>query len=746
MSTLGGPKREGGLGAVAIAFWPWDSGAEVLRTLRSAIAGAAQTTAILLPESDLVTPLLARLNASERARIVSLNHPGNTLPAFLDRVAATHPGADLGVVADAGELPDGWLARLSNAAHSDDTVAVATAQVIGGPRPSFADLAQVERPADDGCDDARVLETGRRRAVPGTTTAPRVLLPEPSCSLIRRTAFGLLGGLDPQFSHPRVLLADFAARARELGLSCALAPDTVVIDSRGRREPCPPDELQRLQQRHAWLSAARADERAIDVGALRHALIATRARREGTSVTLDARALGTGFGGTQTYVGALLLALARTGRVSVRAVLADEPDRELRTALADAGVEPVTYVEAASGELRRTDLVHRPQQVFTPSDLRLLQLVGERLVVSHMDLIGYRAPTYHASVDDWRGYRRSTRLALAAADRVIFFSEHARRDAIAEELIAEDRTAVAGIGVESIPEASSSDRPARVPADREFLLMIGADYAHKNRPFALELVEQLRLRHGWRGALVLAGAHVAYGSSHAAEHELLHSRPELADHVIDLGPVSEAEKGWLLRSAVAHVACSVYEGFGLAPLEAAAAGRPCIYAPCTSLREIIDPAAATIVPWDAAASADAAAGLLHAGPTRDQHLGLLARELELHTWDRVVPRILAAYADALSSPYRGAVPRAWEELEREELSVALHDAYNQLDARVRDGLALIDQRGALLTRAQQRGLMRVAARPWLRGPLLGGFGLLGIDQRAPRAAVRADVEPPESAT
>ncbi len=189
----------------------------------------------------------------------------------------------------------------------------------------------------ESCDCVAVRGDERRDPILGTTPAPRVLLPAPNCCLIRRTTFGLLGGLDPRFSHPRVLLADFAARGRELGLSCALAPDTVVIQSRAGLGPCPPDELERLHQDHAWLAAARADETALDADALKHALIANRARRQGMSVTIDARSLGSGFGGTQTYVGELLLALAHSGRVAVRAVLAVRPDPELAAALADAG-------------------------------------------------------------------------------------------------------------------------------------------------------------------------------------------------------------------------------------------------------------------------------------------------------------------------------------------------------------------------------------------------------------------------
>jgi glycosyltransferase involved in cell wall biosynthesis len=739
VSTPIGSGEERVLGPVVIAFWPWNAEASALATLRGAISGAPDAAAVLLPDNALAAELVTRLAPPERGRVSRVGGPDDDgLRSFLHRIAAACPGADLAVVADAGEMPAGWLARLLAAAHTDDTVAVGTARATGGTAPTLAALEATDRDTEAVAPGERGGHTGHTGLPLPGSLVPRVLLPEPNGCLIRRSAFELLGGLDPELSHPQALLADFAARGRELGLSCALAPDTIIRRSAGGLDPCPSAELQTLERRHPWLRAARTDERALDPGPLKRSLVASRAAREGISVTVDARSLGSGFGGTQSYVGSLLLALARSGAVSVRAVLGAEPEPELHEELMASGVEIVDYEDAARGELPRTDVIHRPQQVFTPSDLRLLQLVGERLVVTHMDLIAYRAPTYHDSVDAWRAYRRTSRLALATADRVIFLSEHARRDALAEELVPEDRAVVAGIGIAPAPALADGDRPGRIPADTDLLLVLGADYAHKNRPFAIKLLGELVRRHGWPGMLVLAGAHVPHGSSVDAEAELLRARPDLAARVIDLGPVSDAEKRWLLGSAVAHVAPSTYEGFGLAPLEAAAVGRPCLYAPRSSLAEIIDPAGATIVPWDPAATADAAVELLRPGPARERHLRLLAEALQQHTWERVIPRILAAYEGAVASPSRASAPRAWAELKREELAA-------DLLARVADGMALIDARGALLTPAQQRGLMRVAVRPWLKRPLLGGFGLLGIDHREPRGAGRADGEPSDSA-
>jgi glycosyltransferase involved in cell wall biosynthesis len=559
-----------------------------------------------------------------------------------------------------------------------------------------------------------------------------VLTLSPHCTYIRRSALELIGEFDESLTHPAAALADFAAAALNRGLSCVLADDVWVEPPPDAFPASPEAEMRSVSERHPWLGAARDDEAALDPGPLRRALVSARTARTHATVTIDARALGTGVGGTQTYIESLVLALVRSGRLTVRAVVSGDASDEVIERFAGEGVEIRTYEEAAAG-LPRTDVVHRPQQVFTPHDLRLLHLLGDRVVISQLDLIAYRIPAYHASIDAWRAYRRATHLALGAADRVVFCSEHARRDAITEGLIEPGRTAIAGIGVEPGDRGEPPQLPGQVPTGRELLLLLGSDYQHKNRPFGLQLVDQLRKRHGWDGLLVLAGGHVPHGSSAETEAELLRERPDLAAHVLEIGSVSEPEKRWLMEHAAALLCPSTYEGFGLTPLEGALRGAPCIYPACTSLGDVIGSEAATIVPWDAAASADAAIRLLHDGPERKRHLDLLAAALRRYSWERVVEQLTGAYLDAIASPYRASAPRAWEDLKREELIVQLDSRRRTLEEQIAHYQPLIE-RDVSLTYAEQTGLMRVASREWLKRPLLGPFAIIGRVNRRNKAA------------
>ena len=72
---------------------------------------------------------------------------------------------------------------------------------------------------------------------------------------------------------------------------------------------------------------------------------------------------------------------------------------------------------------------HRPFQVVTPLDIALLRRLGRAVVVTQQDLIAYHNPAYFDDYAAWHGYRELAREALAAADRVAFFSGHAAGEA-----------------------------------------------------------------------------------------------------------------------------------------------------------------------------------------------------------------------------------------------------------------------------------------------------------------------------
>ncbi len=689
--------------------------ARALATIWSVVEHSSASTPVILAGPPAAVQQIAEEPAveAEGGMLLGLAVDCETDVAALNTAVKTSFPGDVVVVAPGMRVTAGWFEGLRAAATSDSTVASATPLSLGAG-------------ATEDLDEAacRVRERALR-------LYPRTATIGPGCAYIRRSALELAGPLDDSLALDGAL-ARFALRALALGM-VHVAADDVLVEGPPDGSGAPGEPRVSPGQTDDPVQETIAGD---EHGPLHRALNRARGALGALSITIDGRALVSAVGGTQTYIIELVLALARQPAVTVRVLVPpDLSDRAADAFNAAGDIELLPYEQAIDGA-PLTDVIHRPQQVFTPDDLGLLRLVGERVIIGQQDLIGYHNPSYHTDIDSWRGYRRTTRLALAGADQVVFFSNHARSDALAEDLLPAGRTHVVGIAPEALEHASVPDRPpAGLSADGPFLLCLGADYAHKNRPFAIELLGALHDL-GWHGRLVLAGTHMPHGSSREHERDLLSGSPDLAGSVIDLGPVDEPCRRWLYTHASALIYPTTYEGFGLLPFEAAQSGLPCLFAAQASLAELAGDAA-TIIPWDAHASATAVLPLLSDGPARDHHLSQL-RALPIPSADNVAQQLIAVYEQALSDPPSEASPRIWQELDRERYIVRLdrdiddlkrtaqeyQDAYHALEDRVRIGLPLIDN-GGLLTPAQQRGLMRVASRRGLGSAVLAPLGLLG---------------------
>jgi glycosyltransferase involved in cell wall biosynthesis len=489
-------------------------------------------------------------------------------------------------------------------------------------------------------------------------------------------------------------------------------------------------------------------------------LAAAQAQAEMTNqtrlaVTIDARALDGALMGTQVHVLELVRALARTGELSLRVLIyAERIDRATLGLLRGLPGTEILAVEEIDEQTPTSAVFHRPLQAFSPGDVALAWRLGERVVLNQLDLIAYRSPGYFPDTGAWEDYRRAARHGMAAAERVVVFSAHTRSDLLADELVEPERIKVIPPGLDH-RFAGESRRPAGLElavssADRDasgLLLCLGADYEHKNRVFALRLLAALRERHGWRGTLVLAGAHMPNGSSREAEREELATNPRLREAVIELGSVSEAEKEWLLEHAEAVVYPSLYEGFGLVPFEAALRGVPCVFAPVSSLADERTAGAATIVPWDPVASAAAAHALLSDPAARARHVQLLADGARELTWEHAARATLAAYREASTAPVRVAATLSRDAVAREARLTAAHEAvaqrliderelvlgdYDALLAEVGPARGLIGAHGALPVDLQ-RALLALSAHPRLSRPV---YGLVAGAYRLARALAR----------
>lgn len=671
--------------------------------------GVARCVAALLAHTPSQTPLVVGGSAEGAQRAAALFDVAGRAhelraergAALVAAVAAARAGRDLVLISGATEVTSGWLDALGAPTHGPHgdvasvTALSSSAAFLSVPRRNLpAPLLAGHTP--DGVAPL-IAAVAEGACVPIPTALPHA-------SLLTGAALELVGALAADEDDLGEALAAWSVRATAAGLRHLCAAGVYV----GHRGELGGWSVGAWPRRAGELMLAAVDDAAQSRGsALERALLRAAVAIEPLTVTIDARCLAAEqVTGTVQHVVELLGALAEREDLRVRALLPDRLGRPARGPLERMhGLDTVLHSEQLRAPVR-TQVAHRPWQVETPDDLALLDLAGERTVITHQDLIAYRTPGIFAGVQAWRDYRGTTRQALAVAAAVCCFSDAVADDLLADDLVDRARLHVAPLGGRSayLP-APAATVPDRLRPDRPYLLLLGNRFRHKNSRFALELLRVLRELHRWDGDLVLAGAEVPYGSSTDDDAEWLVGHREHAAAVIDLGPVGEDEKSALLGSAAAVLFPSAYEGFGLIPFEAAAAGVPCAYAPVSAQATLLPAELALLAPWDIEMSAARVAPLLAAGEPRERFVEQLRRACEPYTWQRAAERVAAAYRAAVAAPAPAAAQMT------QELARATR-GYWLLRDRIPDATwRLIDPERPLLAAEQAEQLADALADP-----------------------------------
>ena len=230
------------------------------------------------------------------------------------------------------------------------------------------------------------------------------------------------------------------------------------------------------------------------------------------------------------------------------------------------------------------DVIHKPAQVMDPAELRLLFESSAHLAITYQDLIAFRIPLVFASETTFDTYRATSRLMLPAVQKVIAYSQSAKDEIAAEFGIPRDEIFVVSLAAENggEPDDRQPRRPARLP--ERYFFSLASDYPHKNLPNLLDAYARLRARwkHGTPPQLILAG----YSSGARAGLYPHLEQQQAPKGVIFLGPVPQRQLIDLYKHAEALVFASLYEGFGLPPLEAMAIGTPVIAMPASAMPEV----------------------------------------------------------------------------------------------------------------------------------------------------------------
>ncbi len=358
-------------------------------------------------------------------------------------------------------------------------------------------------------------------------------------------------------------------------------------------------------------------------------------------LAINATELGRQRGGNESYIAGIIEGLA-----------ALNPAIKISLLTCDWGVPldlPPTFQQVNLGPYRRLPFFLWQQTI----TLRRLKadwylanfflppiLPCQGAVVVH-DLSFRRQPEYYSQTVAWY-MNWLTGLAVRQARRVFTVSEFSRQELF--HFYQTDRNKVIavhnGVGSEFRPLSDKSSMAAeeavlsRYGIDKPYIFAVGNIHPRKNLARLLEAYLGLKVKRESMPAMVWGGLQ-RWGSGALLEQAR-------SAGVILPGFIAQEDLPTFYRQAEMLVYPSLYEGFGLPPVEAMACGTPVIASNTTSLPEVVGQAALTVNPTRTEEIAGAIAQLLDTPSLRQRLQQAGIERARSFTWKQTAQRLLAS--------------------------------------------------------------------------------------------------------
>ncbi len=274
------------------------------------------------------------------------------------------------------------------------------------------------------------------------------------------------------------------------------------------------------------------------------------------------------------------------------------------------------------------DVVHGPNYVVPPAG-------GAAELVTIHDFTPWRFP--HLVSGPSHHFPGLVDAALRRGAHVHAVSEFVAAEALDHLDVGPERVHAIPNGV--VPPAIGTPQTgSRLAHGHPYVLAIGTIEPRKDYPTLVAAFARVRRRHPDL-RLVIAGGDgwgtEAYDDAVAASG--------VADGIVRVGYVDEATKADLLAGAAVFAYPSLYEGFGLPPLEAASVGIPVVATRAGAIPEVMGEGALLVEVGDVEALASSLETALTDDAERARLVAAGAARADGYRWDTTVERLVSLY-------------------------------------------------------------------------------------------------------
>ena len=380
-------------------------------------------------------------------------------------------------------------------------------------------------------------------------------------------------------------------------------------------------------------------------------------------IGIDARLVHYRQAGISQYIIQLLRALVRctansTGTANSRGSLGDEGDQFV-VFQSRRSKEPIVRGDGFLTRRLITPVHHRLEQLTLPLEVSATKLdvlhspdfippfrCKCRSVITVHDLAFMLYPHFLTKAS--ARYYGQIDQAVRRADAIIAVSQSTKRDIMRLLGAADQKVTVIYEAANPFFRPLDRREAAQKVNDRfgiagDFLLFVSTIEPRKNVPNLLRAFRQLLDDYHPDIKLVVVGERGwLFDEAFQVVEEL-----KLGEGVIFLGRVAIEELLWLYNSAQALVQPSIYEGFGLMPLEAMACRTPVVVSNVSAMPEVAADAGLTVDPYDVGELAVAMWRILDDAELRASLIEKGVKRAACFSWDETAKQTLALYRSLL---------------------------------------------------------------------------------------------------